>query len=146
MYTVDIAKAHGTLRNETRPTFNGSKISPNASIRVRRWRRRRLNGEESGPRALYVIQWVYTDVYRCLQPPVGLIKHKRGRLQRAVRVGCAGLYWNGRRRRRRRRRDYFVSAAIEKYDTGKERKAVLVRPFAGRKEDSTGSTRANLRF
>lgn len=34
MYT-DIAGAHGTLRNETRPTFNGSKISPsNASIRV----------------------------------------------------------------------------------------------------------------
>ncbi|TGZ50149.1 hypothetical protein DBV15_03618 [Temnothorax longispinosus] len=52
VYT-DIAEAHGTQRNETRPTFNGSKISPsNASIRVRRWRRR----GESGPWALYVIQ------------------------------------------------------------------------------------------
>jgi len=67
MYT-DIAEAHGTLHNETRPTFNGSKISPsNASIRVRRWRRLD-GGEESGPRALYVIQRVYTGVYRCLQP------------------------------------------------------------------------------
>lgn len=40
VYT-DIAEAHGTQRNETRPTFNGSKISPsNASIRVQRWWRR----------------------------------------------------------------------------------------------------------
>lgn len=60
MYT-DIAGTHGTLRNETRPTFNGSKISPsNASIRVDDGG----DSEEGRLGALYVIQRIYTGMYR----------------------------------------------------------------------------------
>jgi len=73
VYT-NIAEAHGTQRNETRPTFNGSKISSsNASIRVRRWWRR------GGRTAGFIRHSVYTGVYRCLQSLVGLIKHRRSR-------------------------------------------------------------------
>lgn len=76
MYT-DIAGTHGTLRNETRPTFNGSKISPsNASIRVDD---SGAGSEEGRLGALYVIQRIYTGVYRVPAAPVGLIKHKRSR-------------------------------------------------------------------
>lgn len=71
---MNIAEAHGTQRNETRPTFNGSKISPsNASIRVRRWWWR--EGQTAG----FIRHSVYTGVYRCLQSLVGLIKHRRSR-------------------------------------------------------------------
>lgn len=126
---MDITGTYGTLRNETRPTFNGSKISPsNASIRIDD------GGEESGLRALYVIQRVYTSgCTGCLHPPVGLIKHKRAAGAARDAKGCGWPHESllkqvpSSPRRSRHRRDYFVSAAIEKYEKrGRSVKKVAV--------------------
>lgn len=114
VYT-DIAEAHGTQRNETRPTFNGSKISPsNASIRDPT-----MAAARRADRGLYTsFRRIYTGVYQCLQP-VGLIKHRRSRCSTEgcgwsaietdaeiatiiVVVGSISLAWQLKNTRRRR--------------------------------------------
>jgi len=92
---MDIAEAHGTQRNETRPTFNGSKISPsNASIRVWRWRWR-------GERVVGFIRHSAEYTSAC----TGACRVCAGRFNQiyaagAARKGAAGRaerYWNGHR-------------------------------------------------